>query len=569
MQDGVPHTYWIRLKDMLSGIVSGSPVWRANVDIGGFTFADRLRHELFMPADWKFVKGVPDLPPDPALRAVQTWDAIPRAGRPLPIEIVARNLGTHPVENIRFAFEGLPTGVKVLNAEDLAPKGTIAPSQGFGEIGSSTMTNGIPNDRRFRITLSDPGRALDCTAKLILTADGGIRRERTFELKVLPSLALAPCTYPPEPKPVKTGNVMVGALVFPGWHVHQWYSVWNCTPQRKPVMGWYDDASVEVRDWQIKHLVENGFSYVIVDWYWNKNRGYDEKMGSRVPELTYWEDSFKKAKYRKYLKWALMWCLEGRDMHSEEDMRRVTKYWIGNYFADEQYLKIDGKPVIALYRPENIDQDLGKGSTAKFLALSREMVKAAGYPDVYFTGSRRDSEDLAYQKELKNYGLDGTFVYKYTTLWCKRYGGIENGALDYRYVAESSLDHWREVGRVSKIANLPFWPSLSTGWGNMPWLGDEGWEISNIWPSYFVQICRDAKVFANESGQEYFLMGPLDEWAEGEIGWPDKENGFGMFEAVRNAFGEKPEDGWPLNYTPEDVGLGPYTYKPAAALQED
>ena len=31
-----------------------------------------------------------------------------------------------------------------------------------------------------------------------------------------------------------------------------------------------------------------------------------------------------------------------------------------------------------------------------------------------------------------------------------------------------------------------------------------------------------------------------------------------MLEAVRDVFGEKPAEVWPLNYAPEDVGLGPY-----------
>jgi hypothetical protein len=31
-----------------------------------------------------------------------------------------------------------------------------------------------------------------------------------------------------------------------------------------------------------------------------------------------------------------------------------------------------------------------------------------------------------------------------------------------------------------------------------------------------------------------------------------------MYEAVRDVFGVKPEEGWPLNYTPADIGRGPY-----------
>ena len=45
-------------------------------------------------------------------------------------------------------------------------------------------------------------------------------------------------------------------------------------------------------------------------------------------------------------------------------------------------------------------------------------------------------------------------------------------------------------------------------------------------------------------------LAPLHEWGEGSYAEPNGEYGFGMFEAVRDAFCEKPAEGWPLNYTP-------------------
>ena len=39
---------------------------------------------------------------------------------------------------------------------------------------------------------------------------------------------------------------------------------------------------------------------------------------------------------------------------------------------------------------------------------------------------------------------------------------------------------------------------------------------------------------------------------------PNGEFGFGMYEAVRDVFGVKPEGGWPTNYVPADIGRGPY-----------
>ena len=82
--------------------------------------------------------------------------------------------------------------------------------------------------------------------------------------------------------------------------------------------------------------------------------------------------------------------------------------------------------------------------------------------------------------------------------------------------------------------------------------------MKNINAADFRRICADAKKFADETGVTRLLIGPLDEWGEGSIGYPNRELGFGMLEAVRDTFGEKPAEGWPLNYAPEDVGLGPY-----------
>ena len=82
--------------------------------------------------------------------------------------------------------------------------------------------------------------------------------------------------------------------------------------------------------------------------------------------------------------------------------------------------------------------------------------------------------------------------------------------------------------------------------------------VKNINAADFRRICADAKKFADETGVTRLLIGPLDEWGEGSIGYPNRELGFGMLEAVRDTFGEKPAEGWPLNYAPEDVGLGPY-----------
>ena len=96
----------------------------------------------------------------------------------------------------------------------------------------------------------------------------------------------------------------------------------------------------------------------------------------------------------------------------------------------------------------------------------------------------------------------------------------------------------------------------TTGWDDRPW--HDGLEVRGRTVEHFRRICRDARRFAEETGVKRVCLAPLQEWGEGSYAEPNGEYGFGMFEAVRDAFCEKPAEGWPLNYTPADIGRGPY-----------
>ena len=549
--DGREHTYWFDLKNTRERITLPSRShWFGTIE--GFCIRADLEQREFMPEGLKFVKGTPNLPADPVVRQVFAEEAIPRTGRPLPIEIVVRNYGTQPAEGIRFSLAGLPDGVRVLDGRDLAPEGVVAPSAGYDYIRDDYMPNGLPNERRFRITLSDPGRPVEFTARLVLKAANGATSEKDFAVKVLPSLNLAPQAYPAEPKPIDTGDIEIGAFLFPGWKRHQWYPAWDATPERKPVLGWYDDTLPEVRDWQIKWLVENGISYVFVDWYWHAEKG--------VSPYNYWFEGISKARYRKYLRYAALWCNEGSYRHSVKDQEMVTKYWIENFFSDPQYMKIDGRPVVGLWAL-NMEKALGPGGAKSLIAVSQKMAREAGYPGIYFV-SMHARGNPADRNRLKDAGVSASFQYYYNANNLTVQGMLD-GRVDYSTVAKTSMEHWRAL---REGCDLPFFPLISTGWGNLPWKGDRGSEVVGMTPKGFAQICRDAKRFSEETGVKRLLLGALDEWCEGEIGWPSAGHGFGMLEAVRETFARRPEGCFPLNYAPQDVGLGPYT-KPNSVIK--
>lgn len=481
------------------------------------------------PADVAPVKEAPDFPPDLLVRSAGMSDAFNRVGAPVPLTVRVDNLGTRAARNVRLTAERLPEGVRFVNAQECAGR----------------TVHGLDG------TTFAP--VLECAAAGTFTAvftvrdDSGCATSVSAPVTVLPSLNLPKASYVPPPQPVET-DYDVAALYFPGWNrIEAWQRVWKVCPERKPVLGWYDEANPEVVDWQIKWLVENGIRTLYVDWYWCRGG----------QSLDHWVKAFQKASYRSHLKWAMMWANHNAaGSHSVEDQRNVTRFWIENYFNTPEYLQIDGKPVVWLWSPQNMDRDVKDGGCRRLLEVSREMARAAGYKGIHFIAMKWPEADCS-PKTIRKYrdmGFDMTGIYHF----------MDPGAYEpygrrfsYSSVARANPENWRAQ---HKAGVLPFLPNLSTGWDDRPW--NDHCEIYGKNIADFRRICEEAKRFADETGVRRLCLAPLNEWGEGSYAEPNAEHGFGFYEAVRDVFCKKPAGGWPVNFAPKDVGLGPYDLPP-------
>ena len=163
---------------------------------------------------------------------------------------------------------------------------------------------------------------------------------------------------------------------------------------------------------------------------------------------------------------------------------------------------------------------------------------------------------LAFKARLfpKDFGFDETGLYHFMD-----HGGrcASSRRFPYRAVADANPANWWQQHEANV---LPFLPNLSTGWDDRPW--NDHCEIYGKHADDFRRICRAAKDFADRTGVKRLCLAPLNEWGEGSYAEPNAEHGFGFYEAVRETFCNRPAAGWPLNYGPKDVGLGPYDLPP-------
>ncbi|MBQ2684598.1 MAG: glycoside hydrolase family 99-like domain-containing protein [Thermoguttaceae bacterium] len=485
------------------------------------------------------VSDSPQGPPRLEVCSALATEAINRCGTPTPIAVSIKNVGGEPAGDVRVQLTP-PDGI---TAEGEALLGDALPFE--------------PLERTFLLTCDHP---FSGTIPYTVTAKDLPPISGSIDVEITEPLGLEKAEYVPQPRPIELEDpeLEIGALYFPGWDKRSsWQRIWSSQPIRKPVLGWYQEGLPEVVDWQIKWARESGISFFLVDWYWNR--------GHR--SLEHWVQAFQQARYKSQFKWAMMWANHnGPGSHSIEDQRAVTQYWLDNYFNTPEYYTIDGKPVVMIWSPEGMDNDIRKTEREKgndlpkgqgvktLLEESRRMAVEAGYPGIYFIAMKwpEASTDPACIQWLKDAGFDCTSIYHYMSPG-------PNQPVDYTFdfdkVVDSSLPWWE---KRLQTGILPFLPNLTSGWDDRPW--NNHLVIANRTVKKFRKVCEEMKAYLAKSGQKRIVIAPVNEWGEGSYIEPNREFGFGMYEALRQTFGKQPEGGWPLFYGPSDVGLGPYDY---------
>lgn len=379
--------------------------------------------------------------------------------------------------------------------------------------------------------------------------DGGPIADRTAVLEFLAPMPVQPAEYVPEPKPVKTG-IDVFAYYFPGWGADvKWDPIRFVDPIRKPLLGYYDEGKPEVVDWQIKWAVENGIKGFLVDWYWVAGNQH----------LTHWFEAYRQARHRDRLQVAIMWANHNPpNTHSAEDWRNVTREWLDKYFNLPGYYRINGKPAVFIWAPDNIRNDLGgTESVLTSFEESQQMARDAGYEGITYVAMgynlSRDRSDL-----LAKEGYSGFSTYHEWGDAVKR-STVPQRA-QYSDVADTTRDAWDAHEAIA--GPLTYYPVADTGWDSRPWHGSRSLAILGRTPDLFERILRNIKTWAEAHDRGMIILGPLNEWGEGSYIEPNTEFDFKMYEAIRRVFAVDDPAAWPVNIGPADAGLGPYDFPP-------
>lgn len=391
----------------------------------------------------------------------------------------------------------------------------------------------------------------------VVTAEEGIRTDLRLDASaagktvshILPIRFFPPIPDPADgyiPPPIAADSpLLVGAHHCPLWEADS-YDRWDQIRRdmsRYPALGFYDAVNPEVADWETKWAVEHGIDFFIYCWYRvSQGRPVETMLEGAITE------GFLKSQYQDQMRFTIMWENQRKGVSGVADhadlMENLLPYWMETFFKHPSYLVVDNKPVLFIYRPEFLVEDLGsvEAVRAAFHDMA-EACRAEGFDGITLLGEYRgtDANHLALMREL---GLDYTFAY----VWYVHDNPDPQRAID------TQLEYLRtteELGIIPQVA------TVSQGWSG--W-NNEG-SIWQIPPEDYVQLLERGAEFvrsldpASLSGR-MLLLDNWNEWGEGHYIAPYVGHGFGYLDAVREVLTTaSPEH---TDLLPCDLGMGPY-----------
>lgn len=296
-------------------------------------------------------------------------------------------------------------------------------------------------------------------------------------------------------------------------------------------LGFYDLRVPEVREEQAELARQAGISGFIYYHYWFQGRRllerpFDEVLHSNKPSFPFclcWANE----------SWSRNWDGEGKSVlvaqsyNAEDNLAHIQ--WLLSAFADERYIKIDGRPLLFVYRLSDL---LDPKATA---ALWRRKAQEAGWPDLYLCAVQSFVSDF---RDPAEFGFDAAGEFKPNGTDCDPPIKSDD-PLEIGYHLHRVWDYEKlvEVSQVTPLPRYQFFPGICPSWDNSVRRREGGGIYRGSTPEkygrWLESILRREQVRPQK--ESIVLINAWNEWAEGNHLEPCQRWGHGYLHATRQA----------------------------------
>lgn len=325
-------------------------------------------------------------------------------------------------------------------------------------------------------------------------------------------------------------NVTKARPLFPGHY----------QPHFPADLGFYDLRVSEVREQQAQMAMDAGIYGFCYYHYWFNGhqlmeRPLEEILESGKPDFPFmlcWANE----------NWTRAWdggekqILIKQD-YSEEDDREHIKFLIKNYFNDSRYIRVNNKPIIAIYRTTRFPD------TEKTISIWREEAKKE---DLELYICRFESFREIGSSYMKN-GIDAAIEFQphnaIPELYSSRFkfrnlvNHISTKILK-RNIIPNVLSYKKYVSSQLARENIDYkrFPCVSPRWDNSPRRPKNFWAFSGATPERFGSWLKEVfnRFIPYSSEENFIFINAWNEWAEGNHLEPDKKYGNRFLLEVKN-----------------------------------
>lgn len=311
-------------------------------------------------------------------------------------------------------------------------------------------------------------------------------------------------------------------------------------------LGFYDLRVSEVREAQAEIAKKYGIQGFCYWHYWFGNgktileRPFTEVLKSGKPDFPFclaWANET----------WSGIWHgnpkrILAEQLYPGKDDYVKHFFYVLDAFKDERYIKVDGKPIFVVYKPNQIP------NLKYFIELWKNLAVKEGLSGIHFIMN-------GYNEDPVIHGYDASIVIG--NLFKEAQANIFTRAFNkVFYILKNEYDQYSKVRlRAKKIFNIPNkyyykdyvencnnqklqsneYPILLPNWDNTPRSGYNGKVLKDSSPELFRIITRKVlqQLAAKENGERLLFIKSWNEWAEGNHLEPDQKFGTAYLEVLQ------------------------------------
>jgi len=309
-------------------------------------------------------------------------------------------------------------------------------------------------------------------------------------------------------------------------------------------LGFYDLRLRDVRHEQIKLAKEFGIDGFCYHYYWFSGKRllekpFDDMLAdpeSDMPFCVCWANE----------NWTRRWdaaehqVLIAQNYTDEDDLNFIKD--LVPIIKDSRYIKVDGSPLIIVYRPQQLP------NAKKTFAVWRNYAHSVGIEDLHLcaalTHGNRDYAQFGCDSgvEFPPHNLDGVEMLKNDMNFKNKFLGY---IISYEAIAKCYLERKNDNQRIFKTV-FPSWDNTARR-NNRSLIVANGTPANyEYWLSQSIEITKKA----HADKESFVFINAWNEWAEGCHLEPDRKYGHQFLEAnLRAASGTSNLNGFPDSFT--------------------